>query len=302
MLERLSVKTFNKASATVLEVTVPSRSASADLDLRIPRTLRDVAIATSAGGVQVRGLNGSARVDTAAGAVEADDIAGAVTIRSGGGAVRLGRIGGHVETYSVAGAILAESLGSDAGLNTGGGEIVVREAKGLVRAKSVGGAIRIERALKGVQIAAGAGIIDVQEAGGPVVAETGSGSIRVRSASNVRCESGSGTLQLQAVSGELRATTKAGGIVADLSGAQGLRDSVLTTTAGDITVFIPSNLAVTVEAINTSPGGHRIVSDFPQIQPQSEQGGSAARGALNGGGPVVRLAVSNGMIYLRRQK
>jgi hypothetical protein len=45
-----------------------------------------------------------------------------------------------------------------------------------------------------------------------------------------------------------------------------LEDSVLSTGSGDITVFIPSNLVVTIQAISTSPGLQKIISDFPEIQ------------------------------------
>jgi DUF4097 and DUF4098 domain-containing protein YvlB len=305
LLDRMVVRTYSKAGVTVFEVTVAdSQRTSADLQLQVPRTLRETAVATQAGAVQMAGLAGSARADTGGGAVDVGDIDGAVYVRTGGGAVRLGRIGGKLECYSSGGAILADSLGADSGLNTGGGEIVVRQAKGMLLAKSSGGGIRIEHALKGVKIASGGGLVDILESSGPVIVETGAGSIKVRSATNVQCESGAGTIHLQAVSGELRAATGAGSIVANLSGARALRDSRLSTSMGDITVFIPSNLSMTVDAISTAPGGHRIVSDFPEFRVSTEQGAgqSAAHGSLNGGGPVLRLAATGGTIYLRREK
>jgi hypothetical protein len=305
LLDTIVVKAMVKAGWTVLEVTVPDPGrASADLKVQVPQAVREAALATGGGGIQALDLGGALRADTGGGAVEVDRVQGAVTVRTGGGAVRVGKIGGKLECYSGGGAIVAESLGGEAGLNTGGGEILVREAKALVRAKTAGGNIRIERATHGVQVAAGAGLIDIVQAGGPVLAETGAGSIKIRSSSNVQCESGAGMIHVQAVSGGLRANTKAGGIVADLSGAERLQDSALTTTQGDITVLIPSNLAVTVDAINSTPGAHRIVSDFAEIRPRLEQGNarSAAQGAIHGGGPVLRLAASGGTIYLRRQK
>ncbi len=79
---------------------------------------------------------------------------------------------------------------------------------------------------------------------------------------------------------------------------------MLSTNTGDITVFIPSNLAMTVVARNESSGAGRIVSDFPEFR--SLQNAAVAprvvQGALNGGGPVLRLIVRDGTIYLRREK
>jgi hypothetical protein len=69
-------------------------------------------------------------------------------------------------------------------------------------------------------------------------------------------------------------------------------------------VLIPSNLAVTIQAVNQSPGG-RVISDFPQIRVTDEQlrmrTALRAEGALNGGGPVLRLTTARGTIFLKRE-
>jgi hypothetical protein len=50
----------------------------------------------------------------------------------------------------------------------------------------------------------------------------------------------------------------------------------------------------------------RIVSDFPEIRVRptaSAQGGAiTAEGALNGGGPLLRITANSGVVYLRRQR
>jgi DUF4097 and DUF4098 domain-containing protein YvlB len=305
LLDQIVFKTSARGGATVLRIEVPDpRRTFADLELLVPRNLRAASLLTAAGPIQASGLAGSVRADTGGGAIDVNDIGGAVDVRTAGGAVVLRRIAGRLECFSAGGAIYAEGLGGAANLNTSGGEIVIRDSKGPVVARSMGGAIRVERASGGVRIASSVGLIDVVDSTGPIVADTAAGSIKVRSVSNVQCNSGAGAIHLQAVSGELRATTRAGSIVANLAGARLLRASELTTSMGDITVFIPSNLAVTVQAIVNEPGGHRIISDFAQIRPRVEPGAAqtSARGALNGGGPLLRLAATGGTIYLRRQQ
>jgi hypothetical protein len=96
----------------------------------------------------------------------------------------------------------------------------------------------------------------------------------------------------------------AGNIVAGFSGTRKLENSTLRTNRGDITALIPSNLAVTVEATNNTPGAQRIVSDFQEIRPRLQEGNSRseASGSINGGGAVLRLVSSGGTIYLRRQR
>jgi hypothetical protein len=58
--------------------------------------------------------------------------------------------------------------------------------------------------------------------------------------------------------------------------------------------------------VNESGGSGRINSDFPQVRPQTGGmpgvGPLMAEGALNGGGPLLRVNVVAGTIYLRRAK
>jgi hypothetical protein len=93
--------------------------------------------------------------------------------------------------------------------------------------------------------------------------------------------------------------------MAELVAGRAMTDSILSTNAGDITVLIPSNLALTVQATNESGGSGRINSDFPQVRQQAggtPGGPLVAEGALNGGGPLLRVNVVGGTIYLRRAK
>jgi len=127
----------------------------------------------------------------------------------------------------------------------------------------------------------------------------------VNSAKGVRCESDSGAIRLRNVDGSLRAVTAAGNIIAELLAGRPLEDSMLSTNAGDITVYIPSNLAMRVLARNESGGAGRIVSDFPEIRVRQDGASIAplvAEGAINGGGPILRLVARAGTIYVRREK
>jgi len=305
LLSRVGLKVGQQGGWTTLATSFPAQNdVSADLTLRVPRKLLEVELDSEGGSVEAFDLAGALKAETGGGRIHIDRIQGEVAIRTGGGEVQLGKIGRGVQCSSGGGSITAESIGGEASFNTGGGEIYVREAQGPVRASTGGGNIRVERAGGPVTAATGGGLIDVGQAGGQVAAESGAGSIKVRLARGVRCESGSGSIQLVSVFGSLRASTGAGSILAELVAGKPLEDSVLSTGSGDITVFIPSNLAVTIQAISDSPGLQRIISDFPEIQARvySRAGRAEAQGALNGGGPVLKLAASDGAIYLRRQK
>jgi hypothetical protein len=146
----------------------------------------------------------------------------------------------------------------------------------------------------------------VGQAEGAVTAETSGGAIQVDAANGVRCESAGGAIRLRNVAGALHASANSGNILAQLVTGQPFADSLLSTNAGDITVFIPSNLALTIQATNETGGTGRIISDFPQVPVQAGAqpgvGPVVAKGALNGGGPVLRVNVMGGTIYLRREK
>lgn len=305
-LSRCAVKTSRQGAWSTLVVSFPNhqQESSADLRLSVPRKLRDVEVESEGGALEARELEGSLKADTGGGSVLIDRIGGDLTVRTGGGEVRLGKIGRTVRCSSGGGSIVADSVGGEAGLSTGGGEIQIREARGPVRANTGGGNIRVDRAGGPVTASTGGGLIDVGQADGPVAAETGSGSIKVGAAKGVRCESGAGAIQLLGVYGRLRAATGMGSILAELAAGKLLEDSVLSTASGDITVFIPSNLAVTIQALTDSPGFRKFISDFPEIRLEAgSRGGRAeAQGSLNGGGPLLKLTVSEGTIYLRRQK
>lgn len=303
-MERIAVKAYRSGDWAVIYVNVPVElDAGADLQVRIPRNVQELHAESQVGRVEVFDIDGSLLAKTGAGEVHLDRIRGWVKAGTGGGNVRIGRVAGLLKAYSGGGSIFADSVGGDAYLETGGGEVVVREAKGRVQASAgAGGNIRIDHAAGGAALSTGGGIIDVLRAGGAVRANTGAGSVRIRSAASANVVSGSGQIHLHSVSGGMHATTAMGAIIVELGGKQ-LEDSLLATQAGDITVYIPSNVAVTVEAVNASPGGNRIVSEFSEIRSRLASGNmrSEAQGAINGGGAILRLAAQGGTIYLRRR-
>jgi hypothetical protein len=98
-----------------------------------------------------------------------------------------------------------------------------------------------------------------------------------------------------------------GSILAELVPGVRLGESRLNTGAGDITVFIPSNLAVSVKALSESRSRQaRIVSDFPEIRVKtplvaSRGGPITAEGSLNGGGPMLWITANIVTVYLRRR-
>ncbi len=308
LLRKFEVKTRTQNGWVLVNVEPPARAVDgSELQMSVPRGLRQVWIGTLAGNVQASGLDGELQARSAAGRIGVDDIKGRAELRTGGGDIQVGSVGGSVRCYSGAGVIRVERAGGESWFETAGGEIFVHQVLGAVHAATSGGNILIDRASGTVFARTAAGLIQVQQADGAVTAESSGGAIQVNAANDVHCDSAGGAIRLRNVGGALRASTSSGSILAELLAGNRIMESTLSTNAGDITVFIASNYPVTVMARNESLGAlGRIISDFPEIHVKSpgQTGFSAvvAEGALNGGGPVLHVNVIGGTIYLRRQR
>ena len=268
----------------------------------------------------------SAKIDTGGGDVNTTGIAGRVDLESGGGNIHLDDIGGEVTAETGGGTIEVGSVGGDVSLQTGGGNIKVASAKGEIKAESGAGSVIVLSGLQGAVLETGAGSIRVDKCsgtvkattgggsvelgdiGGPAELESGAGSIRLASAKGrVQAQTGGGSIQLDGAT-SVQAETSAGGIVVKLvssNGAGGRSNSSLETSAGDITVYLANDLAITVRAEIEVATGHTIRSEFSDIRVATEGGQwgpktVTAEGQLNGGGPVLKVRTNSGNVNFRR--
>jgi DUF4097 and DUF4098 domain-containing protein YvlB len=214
-----------------------------------------------------------------------------------GGDLKLQTGGGNITIRSVKGEIHAE---------TGGGNVVVTSGGGGAVIEASAGNVEVKRCLGRVKATTGGGNIDLGDVGGAAEIETMGGSIRLSSAKGpVRAQTGGGSIELQGVP-SARVETGAGGITVKFLNTGAERsDSVIETSAGDITVYIAADVAINVRASVDMGNGHHITSDFPDIHVASEgdQWGPRtlnAEGKLNGGGPVLKVRTTTGDICFRR--
>ena len=276
-----------------------------EFNINVPREMALVKLETEGGNVETSGIAGRVEAESGGGGMKLDDIGGGVNAETGGGGIEVGTVSG------------------DLGLHTGGGPIVIHRANGKVTAETGGGGVRIDsgaqeavvetggggieiRQCAGkVKVSTGGGSVDLSEIGGPATIETGGGTIRLTSAKgHVHAETGGGGIELYGVP-SAGAETGAGGITVKLVNTGGeRRDSDLETAAGDITLYIASDVAVNLRASVDMGNGHRITSDFPEIHVRSEgdqwSKSLSAEGALNGGGPLVKVHTSTGDICIKR--
>lgn len=281
-------------------LTTPGRDAITSVNMRAP-VLREAVISSSDGAVEAYGIDGALTVDTGADQVKVDRIRGDCSIATGGGDIHAGTVGGYLHCLTAAGAIVARTVGGDAMLRTNGGDISVLTVGGPARAETRGGTVHLGTVNGPVTVINGGGPIMVDSSAGIVTTHAMAGPVTVRAAAGIRCDSANGGITLGKIDGPMSVSTAMGSIVANLAGSR-LGDSYLATRNGDVTVLIPSNLGVRINAENQLADSlRRIVSDFHEIQPRLIGMRLEAAGRVNGGGPLLRISASSGTIFLKRQ-
>jgi len=281
------------------------RRSSTEFVINIPRNTEFVKVETDGGDLTASGIAGRVEGESGGGSLRLDDIGGAINAETGGGGIDVGTVGGDLSLRTGGGSIKVGSAKGKINAETGGGSVVVVSCLLGAVLETGGGSIEVQRCSGPLKVTTGGGSIDLGEIAGPAEIETGGGSIRLSSATGaVRAETGGGSITLNGVP-TARAETGAGGIVAKFVSGAERTDSVLETSAGDITVYLAPNLAMTIRASIELANGHRIRTDFSEIRVVTEGGewgpGSAtAEGNLNGGGPVLKVRTTTGDISFLR--
>jgi hypothetical protein len=283
-----------------------SRKFSSNFEVHVPRGTEWVKLETDGGSVETTGIAGRVDAASGGGSIRLDDIGGAVKAETGGGGIDVGTVGGELSLRTGGGSIHVVSAKGKINAESGGGSVHVVTALQNSVLETGGGSIKVERCAGRLRATTGGGSIDLGDVDGPAELETGGGSIRLGSAKGpVRAETGGGSIELNGVPAA-RAETGAGGITARfLSSGSDRTDSMLETSAGDITVFLPSNLNLTIRASIDMANGHNIRSEFSEIRVTGDgcqycPKTVTAEGNLNGGGPVLKVRTTTGDIAFRR--
>lgn len=229
---------------------------------------------TQGGHITVLDVAGDLDAFTAGGHIQAGNIAGSAKLRSGGGHIRAGHIGGEAHLETEGGNIAVGEAGSYVSVRTGGGQIDFGEVHGSVHAQTGGGGIR------------------VMYVAGPMEVETSGGSICLTHVANtLRAATGNGTITawIAPDSPDPKHAVR-------LPGA-----SQLSSSTGDIVVFLPRNIMATIDATVDNGGAQRIEADpsLPLNLQTRPEGSLHAYGTLNGGGAVLKLHTAAGKIRLQ---
>ena len=289
-ISRMKFTTFSSGDSVVLKADCEGDGRSSiDFNVQVPRQTAALKLETSGGPVSAENVTGKVEAMTGGGNIHLDKIAGPIAVSSGGGQIDIG------------------DVGSDVAVSTGGGNIHIASAAGRVVASSGGGDLHIGSG-KLMTLETGGGSIKVNKCDGQIKAETGGGTIDLSEIEGpAMIETGGGGIKVAGIRKGLRAETGSGPIIATLTRGANFIDSKLETSVGDIIVYVPDGLGVTIRAAVEVARGEGIHSDFPELKiTKSESIGPRevyAEGDLNGGGPVLRVHTATGNIqFLRKGK
>jgi len=275
------------------------------VEINVPRNY-GLDVWTGGGNIETEDVNGRVVLSTSGGNITAGNVGGAARLVTDGGHITVKNVGGELSGNTGGGHITTGSVSGSASLHTNGGHIRVASVKGVARLDTGGGNITLEQSGGELVAETVGGQIEVGEAAGLVRAKTGGGGIRVvRVSGPTNLETGGGSIYLTQVDGLVKASTGAGGITAwFVSSPKKPGTCDLQSGDGDIVVYLPRQLSVTIDAQIQQGNEHHVIADpaFPlKVSYDEASNGSRkirAEGALNGGGEVLRLRTVAGNIRL----
>ncbi len=182
-------------------------------------------------------------------------------------------------------------------LHTSGGSITVGDLAGKVKARTSGGNIKLGKIGAEVEARTSGGHVSLESARGPVKLGTSGGDV---SAGTVTGEAdlstSGGNIRIDAVEGILKASTSGGNVRAAFVGP--IKDHCsLSTSGGSVKVTVDKAAAFRLDA--STSGGSVDADGLTITLEKSTRGRTQLAGAVNGGGPALKLRSSGGDIVVR---
>jgi DUF4097 and DUF4098 domain-containing protein YvlB len=309
--DQLRITATKVGDVVVLEGRVVGRNINrlaADFVVQIPRLTQFVKTETRGGALTLLSIQGSVFGVTGGGNVKLDDVAGPAKLETGGGNMEAGSVGSDLFLKSGGGNVSVDRVSGKLVVNTGGGKVKIGTA-GATSIETGAGNIEVSRCNGDLRAESGGGNMTLGDVYGAVTAESGGGSVKLGSAQGyVKVNTGGGAVELWKVGQGAHVETGAGAITVEFVGNRNqFHESYLHTAAGNVAVFLPRDLGVSVHASTEVANGTGIHSEFPGLAITSEGGqygpkSMFAEGNLNGGGPILRVRTTIGQIDIKRMQ
>lgn len=184
-------------------------------------------------------------------------------------------------------------------LNTSGGDIIVDSLKGNARARTSGGDLRFDRIDGEIDGSTSGGDITLKEGAARAKLSTSGGDIHVdRAGGPTEVSTSGGDIEINSVAQLIKATTSGGDVRATITEPI-KQDTELSTSGGDVKVKVVKGAGFQLDA--STSGGDVDASGLTITIEKGGIGKSRLLGAVNGGGPKLKLRSSGGDISIRTE-
>ena len=235
---------------------------------------------------------------TQVGGIFVADLEGEVRSQTLGGGLHFGNIKGPVWGRVSGGSIKLVGMQGDADIETSGGLIDIDGVSGSINAKTSGGSIKVEEVMGDLNAKTTGGEITIGSVAGAVEAIISGGSIRIDRAGKVNATTTGGNIKVEEVMGSINAKATGGSINAYIS-RQPEGDCSLEALGGNVTAYLVEDIAVDVDA--QTRVGH-VSTDIPiAVVVQGKVRKNGLQGAINGGGPLLKLRTVGGSVRLHKK-
>jgi DUF4097 and DUF4098 domain-containing protein YvlB len=265
---------------------------------------------TSGGDLEVKGgLTGKIDGSTSGGDIKLGNVfGGPVDVSTSGGDISTGKLEGEGHLKTAGGDIHVGSVNGSLYANTSGGSIRVETVSKTLEAKTAGGDIVIGDVGGEARVSTSGGDVSVGKVSGKATLSTAGGDIELKGASGkVSARTSGGDVKLQNITGSIDAKTAGGEVEAELipSGKGGSR---LSSSGGDVRLYIDENSKATIEATIRLDGWgwkksrYVVKSEFPKESYETDEEAGEIRAVykLSGGGELVELSTSNSNIEIHK--
>jgi hypothetical protein len=264
------------------------------------------------------------KFQTMGGSVTLNNIEGEMKGTTMGGALNLSNLKGNLSLKTMGGPITLTNSDVDGKVSTMGGKVNIENVTGNVDGSSMGGNVTIKNLKrrdgtsmgKETHISTMGGAIELNSAPYGADVNTMGGDITINSADNfVKAKTMGGKILIKSVNGSVKATTMGGNIEVTEIGTGDNKDIELKSMSGDITLVVPADLSMNVEARITynadDRGEFKIHSDYALNKSTSQKEKNngwrttevlIGKGVFNGGKNQVRISTVAGNIYIKKSK
>jgi hypothetical protein len=184
-------------------------------------------------------------------------------------------------------------------LNTSGGDIAVASVAGNVRARTSGGDLKFARVDGDIDAGTSGGNVVLQEGTARAKLTTSGGDIEVdRAGGPTEVSTSGGNVILRSVA-QLTSATTSGGDVRAVITEPLKQDTLLSTSGGQVDVQVVKGAGFQLDA--STSGGDVNATGLTITIEKGGSGKSRLAGAVNGGGPRLKLRSSGGNIRIRTE-